>query len=56
MGVTPALEACYNNVGMIPDAWPKTQFASARVLAPLSGVPAPLSGRVALAHASQFIW
>ena len=55
MGVTPALAAGYNDVGMIPDAPPKSQFAPARVLAPLPGMPAPLSGSVALAGASQLI-
>jgi hypothetical protein len=37
---------------MIPDAPPESQFASPRVLAPLPGVPAPLSGSFAIAGAS----
>jgi hypothetical protein len=55
-GVTPSLAPGYNNVGMISDAPPKSQFAPARVLAPLPSVPATLSGSVAVAFASQPIW
>jgi len=53
LGVTERHPASYNNLGMIPDAPPKSQFAPARVLDTLSGVPTPLSGSAALAGASQ---
>jgi hypothetical protein len=52
MGVTPRHKAGYNNLGMIPDAPPESKVEFARVLAPLPGVPAPLSGSFALAGAS----
>jgi hypothetical protein len=40
---------------MLPDAPSESQFALASVLAALLGVPAPLSGSVALAGASQSV-
>jgi hypothetical protein len=55
LGVTQHDPAGYNSLGMIPDAPPKSQFASARVLDTLSRVPAPLSGSATLAGASQLI-
>ena len=52
-GVTPAGGSGYNEEGMLPDAPSEAQSALARVLAALPGVPAPLSGSVAFAGASQ---
>ena len=54
-GVTPAVGSGYNGQGMLPDAPSESQFALASVLAALPGVPAPLSGSVALAGASQSV-
>jgi len=53
MGVTPPQAPRYNHFGMISDAQRKSKFAPARVLAPFSGVPAPLSGSLAVADASR---
>ena len=54
-GVTPLRATRYNNCGMFSDAPSAAQFALARVLAALPGVPAPLFGSAALAGASQLV-
>jgi len=54
-GVTPASATSYNDQGMLPDAPSEAQFALARVLAPVPGVPAPLPGSITLAGASQLV-
>ena len=52
MGVTPRHNTRYNYIAMIAYAPPESKFEPARVLAPLPGVPAPLSGSFAIAGAS----
>src|SRR6266851_2718567 len=54
-GVTLTHASSYNHSGMtaVRDAAQQTQFASARVLAALPGVSAPLSRQPAFAPASQ---
>ncbi|HYM05777.1 MAG TPA: hypothetical protein VEU11_04400, partial [Terriglobales bacterium] len=51
----PTHTKCYNYLGMLPDAPSEAQFALARVLAALPGVPAPLSGSAALPGAAQLV-
>jgi hypothetical protein len=53
-GVTPLAPPRYNDpvMSMVSDAAQQTQFASARVLAALPGVPAALSVKFAFAPAS----
>lgn len=55
LGVTPFVPSSYNESVMltVPDAVQEPQFASARVLAALLSVSAALSGKLALALASQ---
>jgi hypothetical protein len=55
LGVTQPQVARYTNDGMFADGPPNCQFASARVLDPLSGVSTPLPGSAAIALASQLI-
>src|ERR1022692_1322517 len=54
-GVTPSSPSSYNDSVMstVSDAAQESQFASARVLAALPGVSAPLSGQSPIAPASQ---
>jgi len=55
LGVTPAVCTGYNEAGMLTDAPSEAQFAPARLLAAIFSVPAPVSGSVALAGASQSV-
>jgi len=53
MGLRRDLRRAIINTGMLSDAPRKSQFASARVLDTLPGVPAPLSGRASFQQSSQ---
>jgi hypothetical protein len=54
LGVTPRARAKYNGLqDMFTDAAQRSQFASARVLAALPGVPSALSREFAFPSSSQ---